>query len=251
VTFNLGALHTAAEWQAIWAFATFLVAFFGAGLALVQLRQNGKALIEQSRPAIVVDFHFRSTLVSIEVRNSGLTAARDVKLRWSAVPVISEPRRNDAFNLRLVKNAIPFLSAGRSIRYVVGVFAQYPDDAPRTFTVKADYVGPDGKRRWSSTSVLDLDQWAQALADNDYANKNWNEMTRQTKAQQSGAEAMKRTADSIETLAEFVELQPSMKVLRAEEEAEEAAWRRQFEGTPPDVAEVQPAEESGDQQTPT
>ena len=227
---------TAAEWQAIWAFATFLVATIAATLALVQLRQNGKAMAEQSRPAIVVDFHFRSTLVSIEVKNAGLTAARDVELTWSALPVIAEEKRRQAFRNNLVDGKLPFLAAGRAIQYLVAVFHQYPDSAPRRFVVEAKYKGPDGKRSWSSTSVLDLDQWALALADNDYANKNWNEMQRQTAAQRSSADALKKVADSISALADYVEEKPVMKALREREEAEELAWRSQLDASGPVIS---------------
>lgn len=227
---------TAAEWQAIWAFATFLVAAIAATLALVQLRQNGKAMAEQSRPAIVVDFHFRTVLVSIEVKNAGLTAARDVKLNWSALPVIADEKRRKAFETNLVEGQLPFLAAGRAIRYFVAPFSQYPDTAPRRFEVEAIYKGSDGQREWSSTSVLDLDQWAQALADNDYANKNWNEMQRQTVAQKSGADALKKVADSISALSEFVEEQPMMKARREREEAEEQEWRSQLDFPEPAVS---------------
>ncbi len=53
-------------------------------------------------------------------------------------------------------------------------------------------------------SVLDLDQWARALADQDSDNKNWNEQTRQTSALQALGRTSKATADALEIIAETV-----------------------------------------------
>ncbi len=173
------------EWTALWAFVTMLVATIAASFALIQLRHNSRESAERTRPFIVVDFHFRSILITIEVRNVGATAARDVRLEWSDIPSIKDPRRATAFKRMLVDEPIPFLAPGRAIRFMVGSFPEYPKDAPRRFTVKSRCVGHDGTSTWESEAVLDLDQWAEALADSDYDNKNWNESQRQTKALQA------------------------------------------------------------------
>lgn len=218
-------MPTPSEWASFWGLATLTAAVVAAYLALAQLRQNARAAEEQVRPFVVVDLAFRSTLVSIEVRNTGQTAAVGIKLNWSEIPVISEPARSAAFQRNLVDKPIPFLAPGRSIRYLIGRFADYPETAPRVFEVDARYKGPDEKLPWASTSILDLDQWAQALADSDYDNKNWNESKLQSAAQQKMAAEFKKAAESLDTVAEFIELQPRMKLLRAQEHAD---WEASF-----------------------
>lgn len=234
------------EWQAFWAFVTFLVAGVAVALALLQLRQTANAQLEQSRPIVVVDSHFRSTLVSIEVKNVGLTSARDVKLAWSDDPALTLPAgartgRPALFRKRLVEVPTPFLATGRTFRYTIGRGSEYPSTAPRSFTVRATYKGPDGKTSWSSESILDLDQWAESDAEADYENKNWNEQVRHTKAHQQTATAMKSVSESLESLSDFVELHPSMQKLRGEEREQ---WRTSFGGTGHLPAGLEPPEES-------
>lgn len=209
------------EWGAVWTAATLATAAAAAWLALAQLRHSAQASLDQARPFVIVDVHFRaSVILSIEVKNSGLTAARDIKLDWSAVPAIADEKRRDAFMRNLVNEHIPFLAPGRVIRYFVGRFPDYPKEATRRFVIHASYKGADGFTAWDSESVVDLDQWANALADSDYENKNWNENKRQTKAQQDAAKHMKSVANAIEVLAEFVEIHPTMRNLRATQQSE-------------------------------
>lgn len=201
-------VHSADEWQAIFAGLTFLVATAAAWVALVQLRHNSRNQLELSRPVIVVDFHFRSNSISIAVANTGTTAARDLKLNWSDVPHIKDVPRKHAFEKNLVHGKVPFLAPGRVIRYRVGLFSAYPKDAVRTFIVDATYLGPVGKKRWSNRSVLDLDQWANAMADSDYDNKNWNEFRWQKEAQQKSARSLADISTALEILADAAMVDP-------------------------------------------
>ena len=50
--------------------------------------------------------------------------------------------------------------------------------------------------------VLDLGQWADALADDDYDNKNWNQFKWQTEAQRKIAAAVERVDSRLEDLSE-------------------------------------------------
>lgn len=213
------------EWQALWGLLSLLVTAVAALIALVQFGQNIANQREQSRPMVAVDLHFRSTIITVEVKNIGATAARDIALDWSAVPTIRDDRVRAAFEARLVNNPLVFLAPGRSIRFVVGPFAQYPADGPRHFEVVSTYLGPEVKRRWSSTSVFDLDQWGDSLVDTDYDNKNWNELKRQTAAMQKSARANEQAAESLETLSDFVEQQSSIIRLRARQKQGEAERR--------------------------
>lgn len=74
-----GPWPTADEWQATWAFVTVIVAIVAAALALVQLNASVKSRLEQARPYVTVDLAFRSGLILFEVKNSGLTAAENIR----------------------------------------------------------------------------------------------------------------------------------------------------------------------------
>lgn len=173
------------DWQAIWTFFTFLVAAIAAAVALQQLRAHYEAQREQSRPFVIVDFAFRSTLVSIEVKNIGATPARDVCLEWDVEPVGDEQRHTDALKRNLVDGVIPFLAPGRTIRYFLarGEHMVAPSSIPTRYHVKMNYHDAGGAEFGPEPMILDFEQWSESLVDTDYANKNWNEFSRQAKAQ--------------------------------------------------------------------
>jgi hypothetical protein len=226
---------TPEDFESLWVLLTLVVAAVAALLALLQLRSNANVSREQSRPFVVVDFKFRSILIVIEVQNSGKTAAHNVTFDWSNIPVAMNEDKKKAIQRALVDEGLPFLAPGRVIQFMLHRFPDYPDE-PRQFRVNAKYRGPDN-RRWESISVLDLDMWSQALAEQDYDNKNWNENQRQTKAQQETAKQVGKVADSVGVFAEFLEQTPAMRRARAQEEADiEAQIRGEYEAS---VAEKQ------------
>ena len=159
---------TAEEWQAVWAFATVVVAAVAAALALRQYRASVRSQVEQARPFITVDFAFRpgnQSLVMFEVKNSGLTAAEDIRLDWSDPPRAATADDQPIIDRLLVKEGIPSLAPGKSIRLYVGYFSE--DLTPRRYRVKATYRGSGDNEEWTSRSTLDLDQWAHAMVDRD------------------------------------------------------------------------------------
>lgn len=172
------------DWQAIWTFCTFLVAAIAASVALQQLRAHYVSQREQSRPFVIVDFAFRSTLVSIEVKNIGATPARDVRLEWDVEPISDEQRQTDVLKRNLVDGVIPFLAPGRAIRYFLapGQHMVEPGSVPIRYYVKARYFDVAGVAFGPEPMVLDFNQWSESLVDTDYENKNWNEFSRQAKA---------------------------------------------------------------------
>ncbi|WP_267424877.1 MULTISPECIES: hypothetical protein [unclassified Curtobacterium] len=218
-------MPTPEEWQALSGWIGLLVAAVAALIALMQFGQSIANQREQSRPMIAVDLHFRSNIITVEVKNVGATAARDIQLDWSELPAISDDRVRGAFMRRLVDNPLIFLAPGRAIRFVVGSFPRYPEDGARHFEVVSSYQGPEAKSRWSSVSVFDLDQWAESLVEVDYENKNWNEQARQTAAMRQSARSSQDAADALATIAEFVEQQPGMIRLRAQQERDEVEQR--------------------------
>jgi len=170
---------TPEEWSAFWAGATAIIAASAATIALIQLRSYLLEVRERARPYVIADFGFRSTILFVHVWNSSPTPARDLTIRVD--PPFESNRREDAEKLRRVTGEdfiVPQLAPGRQLRWVLDVTPAYyaNKDLPRSYTVTLEYEdGRKGKRvRYQDTYVLNIDQWSDALADNDYPNKNWN-----------------------------------------------------------------------------
>lgn len=192
------------DWQAIWTFFALLVAAFAAVVALQQLRAHFEVQRELSRPFVIVDFAFRSSLVSIEVKNIGATPACDVALEWDVEPVGNEQGQTDALKRNLVDGIIPFLAPGRAIRYFLAPGQQMVENGPVPirYNVKVCYYDAGGNAFGPEPMVLDFNQWSESLVDTDYENKNWNEYSRQAKAQGQLVEIAKSMVvrlDSIES----------------------------------------------------
>ena len=193
------------DWQAIWTFFTFLIAAVAASVALAQLAAHQQAQRELTRPYVVVDFAFKSILLLIEVRNIGQAPAHDVKLTWDPKPQSLDERHGQAIERNLVDGVIPFLAPGRTVRYSIGRAPDSwsVDSVPMRYTVVARYRDPRGdKFGEDERMVLDLGQWADALADDDYDNKNWNQFKWQTEAQRKIAAAVERVDSRLEDLSE-------------------------------------------------
>lgn len=186
----------AADWQAIWTFATFLVAVLAVVVAVGQLDAHRETQWEQSRPYVIVDFAFRSTVLMIEVKNIGQSAARDVRLSWSPTLIAKDVHAVEAIQRNLVHGVIPYLAPGRAIRYYMGTIPEHlnDDSLPKRFEVTASYTDSAGRGIDGEVMLLDLGQWEETLADSDYENKNWNERKRQTAA-------IKEVTKSIQALA--------------------------------------------------
>lgn len=218
------------DWQAIWTFFTFLVAAVAASVALAQLSAHQAAQRELSRPFVVVDFAFRSILLLIEVRNIGQTPARNVQLKWDVEPKSLDDKRSQAIKRNLVDGSIPFLAPGRSIRYFVGRGPDYwaSDAVPKRYEVTAAYSDAQGHTFGADEKmILDLSQWAEALADSDYDNKNWNQFKWQTKAQKEIAQVLGRVDGRLEDMeASAKVIGDELRTMRDEERKHLARSRR-------------------------
>ena len=211
------------DWQAIWTFFTFLIAAVAASVALAQLAAHQQAQRELTRPYVVVDFAFKSILLLIEVRNIGQAPAHNVELTWNPKPQALDERHGQAIERNLVNGVIPFLAPGRTVRYSVGRAPDYwaDDLMPKRYTVVARYRDPRGEPFGEDEQmVLDLGQWADALADDDYENKNWNQLKWQTEAQRKIAAAVERFDSHLEGLSESVRVRgarrkPTMRARRS------------------------------------
>lgn len=160
---------TADEWQAVWAFATLVVAAVAAWLALRQYRASVGSQLEQARPYVIVDFTFvGGVVILLEVKNVGLTAARNIRFEWSPTPIAEDEQAQATINRTLIRDGIPFLAPGRSMQFYYGTFKEdYAETMQRRITVTTTCDGSTDNRRWTSESLLDLDQWAEAMVQED------------------------------------------------------------------------------------
>ncbi|WP_293781483.1 hypothetical protein [uncultured Aeromicrobium sp.] len=218
---------TPGEWQAFGAVATTIVAGVAAWIALSQLKAHHEAQREQSRPYVIVDFAFRSMLISIEVRNIGQTPATDVRMAWNVEPRAVEDRQTAAITRNLVDRSIPFLAPGRAVRYSIGWGPKFvPDDSlPKRYEVTTTYGDGHGHAFGPELQILDFDQWAESSVDVDYDNKNWNEFKRQTEAQQKIADNLGRLDDRAEgLLASFAQTAVQMLTASRVGSQDAVAW---------------------------
>jgi hypothetical protein len=195
------------DWQALWAYCTFIVAGIAAFFALAQLSAHHEAQREQSRPYVIVDFAFRSTLLSFEVKNISQTPAKDISLAWDINPRSTDKDRDQVLKRNLVEAKIPFLAPGRAIRYFIDSASVYWNDEsmPKRFEVVASYVDARANPFGAGEKlILDLSQWAEALVDSDYDNKNWNELKRQAESQKKMVDNLVNVGKELNSIRELV-----------------------------------------------
>ena len=155
---------TAEEWQAVWGLATVVVAAVAAFFALSQLRASIRSGAEQSRPYVTADITFRAWGgIAIEIKNSGLTAAKNIKFEWSDKPIADRADAQAVIDRGLIDGGIPFLAPGRTVLYDLGYFRDGTEGSPRRFDVKMTYQGSADNSVWGSESILDIEQWTDTL----------------------------------------------------------------------------------------
>jgi len=160
---------TPAEWQAFWAGVAVIVGAVAAGLAIGQLKAATESRIEQARPYVSIDIRFFGQIyVALEVKNTGLTAASDIRFDWDTNPVALDDNAQDAIDRILVNGQIPFLAPGRVIEFMLNRYVDdEPSDLPRLYRVRITYIGSADGRTWTNDSILDIDQWAGTRAEKD------------------------------------------------------------------------------------
>lgn len=219
---------TAEEWQAVWGLATFVVAVVAAIFALVQYRASVRSGLEQARPYVIVDFHFLTRgRYAIEVKNTGLTGASDIRFSWSDPPRAENPPQQAAIDQSLVNGSIPFLAPGRALRFLVGTFEERTEQ--RRYHVTATYEGSGEGKTWTSSSTLDLNQWAKALVDRDpYESvaKPLRELAEDVRRRRRPRFEVPYTTRAAESLYAYLEAQPEVKEYRERQASAIAEDRR-------------------------
>jgi hypothetical protein len=211
---NFEGWPTAGEWSAWWAFLTLVVATIAAVVALAQFSNYIREREESERPFIVVDYHFRSVLMDVEVRNTSNSVATNIELRVDVPFQSTLPGRADVLN-RVFSDRyeIKQLAPGNSIRWTLDRTPDYfQAKLPRNYEVTVSYTDPRAQRRDASWKFwlpklrvryddhydLNLEQWGEANADSDYANKNWNIATRNELVFRNIETKLGKIADSLD-----------------------------------------------------
>lgn len=179
------------EWSAWWAGATFIVTLVAATIALLQFGGYIREREERARPYVQVDFEFRSVLLYVAVTNTSSSPATQVALT-STAPFRSSIANREPVFARIFSDdfRIAQLTPGRSISWMLDRAPDYYANItfPRSYLVTVSYNDPRATRRrfawqfwiaklprsYSETFELDIEQWGEASAEQDYENQNWN-----------------------------------------------------------------------------
>jgi len=212
---NLDGWPSADEWQAWWAFLTLLVAALAAGLALRQLGAYIAEQEERARPFLMVDFDFRSTMLYITVENISDTPATNVTLIANPKLQTTSGRDKVLEGILDGKFLIPQVAPGRNMRWYVDQTADLyaRTDLPHRFELEVNYDDPrqrssgwpfrrKGAGHYIEVFVLDLDQYGEASADQDYDNRNWNIAKRNEKRVENLAKSATSIAASLKTISD-------------------------------------------------
>jgi hypothetical protein len=153
--------YSADQWQAFGTMLTALVAVVAAVFAWLQVRHARKLRDEQAQPNVVVDFEaYRSILMNLVVKNTGLTVAYDVRLTFDPplVSTLDANREQKLAESLFITRGIPTMPPGRTW---TALFERGPDrykrdDLPRSYSVTVAYRDSRG-REYVVPYRLDLD----------------------------------------------------------------------------------------------
>jgi hypothetical protein len=208
------------EWAALWGFLTLMVTIVAATVALLQFGSYIREREERARPYLQADFEFRSILLDIVVKNMSGSPATNVSI--TADPPIESTLVDRTAVLSHVTSSayrISQLAPGRDIRWFLDRAPDYYDDKtkPRQYTVTLSYDDPRAtrpRRRWQfwraklqghyvEAFTLDIQQWGEASAEQDYDNQNWNINTR-------NEQVLKEISGSLRSIAARLASHPSL-----------------------------------------
>jgi hypothetical protein len=128
------------------------------GYAVVQIRDGRKQREDQTRPFIIVDFDFRSSVVSLAVRNIGPSAASDVRVALDARIERSNGAAVNWQTTGLFSDGVPLFAPGRLMRFFLDEFQhRFDKQLPMQFSGVVEYKGPHGKGQpYREPFTLDL-----------------------------------------------------------------------------------------------
>ena len=110
------------EWEAVGVWVTGLLTVGLLVYAARQLHESRELRDEQSRPYVIVDFHFKSIMISLSVKNIGQTPAKDLRVHLddrltSAVMPSVEWQDSGLF-----ADGVSTFAPGREMRFALDTF---------------------------------------------------------------------------------------------------------------------------------
>jgi hypothetical protein len=153
-----------AEWEAVGVWITGIVTIGLLIYAVLQLREARGVRDDQTRPYIVVDFHFKSVMVALSVKNIGQTAARNVRVKLDE-PVTSAVMPSIEWQESgLFKDGVSMFAPGREMRFALDVMSERRERGlPMTISGAVEYSRYHGGRSWTEPFVIDLFAYGEAL----------------------------------------------------------------------------------------
>ena len=205
---------SAEEWQAFFAGAAFFLTVIAATIALLQLTSYLQERREAARPYIVIDYSFRSILMSVQVKNVSGALASNVRLSADQPFSSAMAGRAEVMN-RLFSDAyrIRQLAPGLALEWTLDRAPDYFAGAyPRNYEVTAKYDDPRLLRRvqpwnpWSpripvtyiDTFDLNIEQYGEVSADTDHDNRMWNIAKRNENRIEKISRSLANAADALQ-----------------------------------------------------
>lgn len=179
------------EWSALWGFLGLLVTIAAATVALLQFGSYIREREQRARPYLQADFDFRSILLDVVVKNTSGSPATNIAIAVEPPFDSTDSERTKVLSY-VTSSAyrISQLAPGRDIRWYFDRAPDYYSDKakPRKYMVTLAYDDPRAirRRRWwqfwlaklparyEESFTLDIEQWGEASAEQDYDNQNWN-----------------------------------------------------------------------------
>lgn len=204
------------EWSALWGFFSLVVTIVAATVALLQFGSYIREREQRARPYLQADFDFHSVLLYVVVKNTSGSPATNIAIAVDTPFDSTESERSEVLG-RLTSNAyrISQLAPGRDIRWFFDRAPDYYSDEtkPRKYTVTLAYDDPRAVRRrlwfqfwlaklparYEESFTLDIDQWGEASAEQDYDNQNWNINKRNERVLQEISRSLRDIASLLET----------------------------------------------------
>lgn len=170
-----------------------LIALFALIFAIQQYRLSRKRYLEDSRPYIFIELErVTSGLLDLSIRNTGKSAAKNIKIEFSPNIAIYEHSKKKINTFKFLKN-LKFLAADKKLSFFFGSIIGGKSKICREFTVELSYQDVDG-HVYSGEQVLDPRDFLELVAINrkdinDVA-KSLDEIKKELKSNNSNSEKL-------------------------------------------------------------
>lgn len=151
------------EWETVGVWATALLTVFAVVFAVVQLRRAGLDRRETTRPFVQVDVDPRRFLVYLSIKNTGQSAAADVKIRFDEPPQRAQESGTAWLDAPALKDGIPLLAPGREVRFFFDSFiARKDSNLPIRYDGTVTYHAHHSRDQYEERFILDLEMYMES-----------------------------------------------------------------------------------------